>query len=173
MKKMTVRFTDDHIEIFKKLIEDDQAGSFQDLIIKLIDTTLNRKYGIVDVKSWYRYKKDDQHEYPYISRKDRKKAKSGLLESIEPQVIQTNNSTQEHEISIKPPRRSRINQSINERMLIEQNEDVYETWEELNNALISLTNKDKWDEANRIAERNRTDHEEQLTSFFIAYQEKA
>jgi hypothetical protein len=167
MKKINVRFTDEHIEIFKKLINDDQARSNQELIIKLIDFTLRRKYGIDEVKSWYRYKKEDVYEYPYISRKNRKRAKSGALEQTKPIVKQEENKQDDIDIST----RERIKQSQSKRP-VETDPEIFETWEELEETLKTLTNRGKWQEANRIAEKNDYEFEEQLEPFFIAYNER-
>lgn len=57
MKSLHIRLQDEHFEIFDELIKENQAKSYQELVIKLIDYTLRKKYGIDDVGYWPNYYK--------------------------------------------------------------------------------------------------------------------
>jgi hypothetical protein len=65
MRIVHTRYEDEHVEIFKELVRDNQGKNVQEVIVNLINYALRKKHGIDEVKKWHLYTidKEVQHKY--------------------------------------------------------------------------------------------------------------
>jgi hypothetical protein len=174
MIQFRLRLKEEEFEFLKAMVADEQAPTMQDLVMKLIYYSLRKKYGVEEIDKWKYYEKTKIKQTIYkpshkIVPVDQKKI-SHKINPPQNENTSVNKSTINYSDSEENvPFREQLRQSSKQRLKEEQQEDIFTNIDELRLHLQRLTQRDKWEQALHIAQKQDDEMQYELEDFYEAY----
>jgi hypothetical protein len=164
MKSLHIRIEDEHLSFFQTLIEEKYGKNIQEVVLKLINATIRKKFGIDDIKEWPYYEKTKVKRTIYKPKvRPTGGTTNGKIRQNKPLQQKDNIKSKQSEKEIERQKQENIPEP--------KNKYYCKTWFELDRKLKNLTQNDKWEEAYGWA-TNNPQFEDELEEFYKEYDKR-